>query len=196
MTIAEALIEIGELARRSGVAVSALRFYEERGLIEALRSPGNRRRFPRSTLRKVALIRAAQAIGLPLSAVASALAGLPHGRAPTRADWEALSSGWATLLDQRIAAMMRLGRRSAHALAADAYRWTAAPSTMPAIRRARWARDHATCWATLRRTSVKSDELSTLRVLGGISSHDLLGRAGYRARLCTSHAIRPAYWSA
>ncbi len=106
--MAETLIEIGELARRSGVAVSALRFYEERGLIEALRSPGNRRRFPRSTMRKVALIRAAQAIGLPLSAVASALAGLPHGRAPTKADWEALSSGWATLLDQRIAAMMRL----------------------------------------------------------------------------------------
>ena len=106
--MADSLIEIGELARRSGVAVSALRFYEQRGLIEALRSPGNHRRFPRSTLRKVALIRAAQTIGLPLSAVASALAGLPNGRAPTRADWEALSSEWATLLDQRIAAMMRL----------------------------------------------------------------------------------------
>lgn len=106
--MADALIEIGELARRSGVAVSALRFYEARGLIEALRSPGNRRRFPRSTLRKVALIRAAQAIGLPLSAVQSALAALPEGRAPTKADWEALSSGWATLLDQRIAAMVQL----------------------------------------------------------------------------------------
>lgn len=106
----EALIDIGELARRSGVAVSALRFYEARGLIEALRSPGNRRRFPRSALRKVALIRAAQAIGLPLSAVQSALAALPQGRAPTRSDWEALSSGWASMLDERIAAMVQLRR--------------------------------------------------------------------------------------
>ncbi len=106
--MAEALMEIGELARRSGVAVSALRFYEARGLIEALRSPGNRRRFPRSALRKVALIRAAQAVGLSLDAVQSALDDLPQGRAPTRADWQALSSNWANLLDQRIAAMVQL----------------------------------------------------------------------------------------
>lgn len=106
--MSETFIEIGELARRSGVAVSALRFYEARGLIEALRSPGNRRRFPRSALRKVALIRAAQAVGLSLDAVQSALAGLPQGRAPTRADWEGLSTAWASILDQRIAAMVQL----------------------------------------------------------------------------------------
>lgn len=106
--MADAFIDIGELAHRSGVAVSALRFYEARGLIEAVRSPGNRRRFPRSTLRKIALIRAAQALGLSLDIVKAALAGLPQGRAPTKTDWEALSIGWAKLLDDRIAALVRL----------------------------------------------------------------------------------------
>jgi MerR family redox-sensitive transcriptional activator SoxR len=106
--MAEAFIDIGELARRSGLAASALRFYEASGLIEAVRSTGNRRRFPRSTLRKVAFIRAAQNVGVSLDAIREALNGLPQQRAPTRADWEKLSTKWAALLDEKIAALNRL----------------------------------------------------------------------------------------
>src|SRR3954468_13257014 len=101
--MAASFIDIGELARRSGLAASALRFYGAVGLIEAVRSPGNRRRFPRSTLRKVAFIRAAQNVGLSLDAIKRALDNLPQGRAPTKADWESLAGGWQDLLDEKIA---------------------------------------------------------------------------------------------
>jgi MerR family transcriptional regulator, redox-sensitive transcriptional activator SoxR len=104
----EHFIDISELAARSGLAASALRFYESSGLIEAVRSAGNRRRFPRSTLRKVAFIRAAQNVGLTLDAIKGALDGLPSGRSPTKDDWEDLSSQWAALLDEKIAALQRL----------------------------------------------------------------------------------------
>ena len=86
------LIDIAELAARSGVAASALRFYEGEGLIEAYRAPGKRRRFARATLRRLAFIRAAQAVGLTLDDIKAALAGLPQGRTPTRADWEQISA--------------------------------------------------------------------------------------------------------
>lgn len=107
-TMADTFVDIGELARRSGLAASALRFYEATGLIEAVRSPGRRRRFPRSTLRKIAFIRAAQNVGLSLDAIKDALATLPQGRAPTKADWEGISTTWTALLDERIAALVRL----------------------------------------------------------------------------------------
>src|SRR3954470_22085599 len=90
--MSEHFIDISELAARSGLAASALRFYESAGLIEAVRSASNRRRFPRSTLRKVAFIRAAQNVGLTLDAIKGALDGLPSGRSPTKDDWEGLSS--------------------------------------------------------------------------------------------------------
>jgi MerR family redox-sensitive transcriptional activator SoxR len=106
--MADPFVDISELATRSGLAASALRFYESAGLIEAVRSPANRRRFRRSTLRKVAFIRAAQTVGLTLDAIKLALDGLPAGRAPTKADWESLSSQWAALLDEKIAALNRL----------------------------------------------------------------------------------------
>lgn len=101
-------IAIGELARRSGVPASALRFYEERGLIAGGRSASGRRQYPRHVLRRVGFIRAAQAVGLALDEIAAALASLPEGRTPTKADWQRLSTGWAPLLDERIAALMRL----------------------------------------------------------------------------------------
>lgn len=85
------LLTIGELAARSGVAPSALRYYESRGLIAATRSEGNQRRYQRATLRRVAFVRAAQRVGLSLEEVAGALATLPNGRIATRADWERLA---------------------------------------------------------------------------------------------------------
>ena len=107
-TTAEAAILIGEMARRSGVAASALRFYEEQGLLASQRNPSGRRQFPRSVLRRVAFIRAAQAVGLSLDEIRAALAGLPEGRTPNQADWSRLSRAWRRLLDQRIENMTRL----------------------------------------------------------------------------------------
>lgn len=104
----EGFIAIGDLARRSGVAASALRFYEVEGLIQAVRSSGGRRHFPRSTLRRVAFIRAAQAVGLTLDEIKATLAGLPEGRTPTMEDWAALSVTWRPLVEARIAALTML----------------------------------------------------------------------------------------
>lgn len=104
MTTAQAdWLSIGELAERAGVATSALRFYESRGLIESERTDGNQRRYPRATLRRVALIRAAQAVGLSLREIGDALESLPHDRTPNKADWQRLSSSWRTRLEHQIA---------------------------------------------------------------------------------------------
>jgi MerR family redox-sensitive transcriptional activator SoxR len=101
----------GELAARSGVAVSALHFYEAEGLISARRTPGNQRRYRRETLRRVAFIRASQRVGIPLKTIKQALDGLPGNRTPTRGDWERLSASWRALLDERIAALEQLRDR-------------------------------------------------------------------------------------
>ncbi len=102
------LLGVGEVARRSGVAVSALHFYESKGLIRSTRSAGNQRRYPRAVLRTLAVIRVAQRVGLPLEAIARALAELPAERAPTAADWRRLSTAWRAELDARIAALQGL----------------------------------------------------------------------------------------
>lgn len=102
------LIPIGDFAKRAGIAASALRFYEQQGLLASARSSGGRRLYPRSELRRVAFIRAAQAVGLALPEIAAALATLPGGRTPTAADWQRLSRQWQPLLDARIEALMRL----------------------------------------------------------------------------------------
>lgn len=101
-------LSIGDLAARAGVATSALRFYESRGLLGSQRSGGGHRVYPRSALRRVAFIRAAQAVGLSLQQIEAALAGLPDSRTPTAADWQRLSRQWQGLLDERIAAMQQL----------------------------------------------------------------------------------------
>ena len=101
-------ITIGELAARSGMATSALRFYESRGLIHSERTDGNQRRYARPTLRRVAFIRAAQEVGLTLEEIATALRRLPEDRTPSKTDWERLSRSWRTRLDDRIADMVRL----------------------------------------------------------------------------------------
>jgi MerR family transcriptional regulator, redox-sensitive transcriptional activator SoxR len=102
------LLTIGEVARRSGVAASALRFYEQRGLIASERAGSGHRRYPRSVLRRVAFIVFAQRIGLTLDEIGAELAKLPPGRAPTRRDWSALSSKWTARIYNTIAELQRL----------------------------------------------------------------------------------------
>ena len=95
-------LSIGDLADRSGVRTSALRFYESRGLISSQRTSGNQRRYGRETLRRVAVIRAAQILGLSLEEIERALSQLPDARTPNRRDWERLSGTWRSVLDGRI----------------------------------------------------------------------------------------------
>src|SRR3954451_14785404 len=103
------LLTIGEVAQRSGVATSALRFYEERGLIRSERAPSSgHRRYHRAVIRRVAFILFAQRIGLTLEEVGEELAKLPENRVPTRADWAKLSSSWTGRIDARIAELERL----------------------------------------------------------------------------------------
>jgi MerR family redox-sensitive transcriptional activator SoxR len=99
---------IGEVARRSGVAASALRFYEERDLITSERAGSGHRRYPRAVLRRIAFVVFAQRVGLTLEEIGVELAKLPPDRAPTRRDWARLSSGWGTRIDERIAELQRL----------------------------------------------------------------------------------------
>src|SRR3954462_7447425 len=102
------LLPIAEMARRSGFPASALRFYETQGLISSSGTGGGQRRYERSTLRRLAFVRAARNVGLTLDEIATALATLPHGRAPTRADWIRLSRAWQARLDEQIAALQAL----------------------------------------------------------------------------------------
>ena len=101
-------LSVGEVAARSGVAVSALHFYESRGLIRSHRNRGNQRRYPREVLRRVAVIKVAQRVGVPLASIKAALESLPDGRSPTAADWARLSRGWRDELDARIDQLQRL----------------------------------------------------------------------------------------
>jgi len=102
------LLTVSEVAHRSGFAASALRFYEKEGLLTATRTSGGQRRYERNVLRRLAFIRAARNVGLTLDEVASALATLPDGRNPTRADWTRLSHSWRGRLDDQIAALTKL----------------------------------------------------------------------------------------
>lgn len=101
-------LTVGQVAARAGVAVTALHFYEARGLITARRTSGNQRRYGREVLRRIAFIRVAQRVGIPLATIREALASLPEGRTPTREDWAVLSAGWRTELDTRIARLTQL----------------------------------------------------------------------------------------
>lgn len=102
------LLTIGEVARRSGVAASALRFYEERGLITSERAGSGHRRYPRPVLRRIAFIVYAQRVGLTLQEIGVELAKLPANHAPTRGDWSRLSTKWSSQIDDRIAELERL----------------------------------------------------------------------------------------
>ena len=101
-------LSVGEVATRAGVAVSTLHFYERKGLIRSLRSAGNQRRYPRSILRRVAVIKVAQSTGIPLVEIAEALSRLPEDRPLTKEDWRKLSERWQKGLDARIARLTAL----------------------------------------------------------------------------------------
>ncbi|UUU20890.1 redox-sensitive transcriptional activator SoxR [Streptomyces sp. DSM 40750] len=101
-------LTVGQLSARSGAAVSALHFYESKGLISSRRTTGNQRRYSRDALRRVAFVRAAQRVGIPLATIRDALAELPEERTPTREDWAHLSEAWRSELDERIKQLNRL----------------------------------------------------------------------------------------
>jgi MerR family transcriptional regulator, redox-sensitive transcriptional activator SoxR len=104
-------LSVGEVAERSGVAVSAIHFYETKGLIRSWRNGANQRRYPREALRRVAIIKVAQRLGIPLASIKEALDSLPKGRTPNDVDWRKLSARWHAELDERITKMTRLRDR-------------------------------------------------------------------------------------
>jgi MerR family redox-sensitive transcriptional activator SoxR len=109
--VAASELTIGEVAARSGVAPSALRFYEVEGLISARRTDGNQRRYDRAVLRRIAFIQAGRAAGIPLERIHTALETLPRDRSPNTRDWQRLSRGWRADLDRRIATLEALRNR-------------------------------------------------------------------------------------
>ena len=104
----ETELTVGQVAARTGVAVSTLHFYEAKGLIHSWRNAGNQRRYARDVLRRVAVIKVAQRTGIPLAEIQSALSSLPENRTPTAADWKKLSARWHAALEARIASLTRL----------------------------------------------------------------------------------------
>ena len=107
----EKALTVGELAKRSGVAVSALHFYEAKGLIRSARSVGNQRRYPREVLRRVSVIKAAQRVGVPLAEIRETLKSLPQNRAPSAAEWRRMSTKWRSELEERISLLVQLRDR-------------------------------------------------------------------------------------
>ena len=105
---ARRMLTVGEVAERSGLAVSALHFYERKGLLASERTTGNQRRYRRDVLRRVAFIRVSQRVGIPLADIRAALESLPEGRTPSKRDWARLSSVWSEALDARITALEHL----------------------------------------------------------------------------------------
>ena len=110
-TVSSPVLTVGELARRSGVAVSAIHFYERKGLIEGWRSGGNQRRYERAVLRRIAIIKVAQQLGISLAEIKARLAQLPGDRTPGKADWQKLAADWRVELDRRIAQLSLLRDR-------------------------------------------------------------------------------------
>jgi MerR family redox-sensitive transcriptional activator SoxR len=109
--LADELLSIGAVSERTGVAASALRFYEAEGLVHAVRSPGGQRRYHRDVIRRVSFVRIAQEVGLTLGEIKEALASLPEHRTPTQRDWHRLATSWGPRLDEQIAMLERLRDR-------------------------------------------------------------------------------------
>jgi MerR family redox-sensitive transcriptional activator SoxR len=125
-------LSVGEAAKRSGVAVSTLHFYESKGLIRSTRSRGNQRRYPRGVLRRIATIKVAQKAGVPLATIAQALASLPEARAPTIEDWRRLSTAWRMELDGRIRQLTQLRDRLDDCIGCGCLSMTNCPLRNPA----------------------------------------------------------------
>jgi MerR family redox-sensitive transcriptional activator SoxR len=128
---AQDLLTIGALAERAGVATSALRFYEEQGLITSVRTEAGHRRYPREVLRRVSFVRVAQQVGLSLTEIREALASLPEARTPTQRDWERLASAWQPRLDEQIAMLERLRDRLAGCIGCGCLSMRACPVVNP-----------------------------------------------------------------
>ena len=109
-------LSIGEVSERSGLAVSAIRFYEDKGLITSARTPGGQRRFRRDVLRRLAFVQAAQRVGLTLDEIASALAVLPEDGGPSGPEWKELSASWRPMLDERIELLVALRDQLDHCI--------------------------------------------------------------------------------
>lgn len=124
-------LSVGEAARRAGVAVSALHFYERKGLISSLRTAGNQRRYGSDVLRRLAVIRVAQRVGVPLEAVKTAFARLPDSRTPSREDWAAMSEAWRDELESRIAQLANLKDRLADCIGCGCLSLTACALANP-----------------------------------------------------------------
>jgi MerR family transcriptional regulator, redox-sensitive transcriptional activator SoxR len=124
-------LSVGEAAKRSGVAVSTLHFYESKGLIRSSRSSGNQRRYPRGVLRRIATIKVAQKAGIPLATIRQALGLLPEERAPTLEDWRKLSTGWRMELDSRIRKLTQLRDRLDDCIGCGCLSITACPLRNP-----------------------------------------------------------------
>lgn len=125
-------LSVGEAARRSGVAVSTLHFYEAKGLIRSARTRGNQRRYPRSILRRIAVIRVAQKAGIPLTTIQKTLASLPKERTPTVDDWRKLSTRWRAELDDRIERLTQLRDRLNDCIGCGCLSVTTCPLRNPA----------------------------------------------------------------
>jgi MerR family redox-sensitive transcriptional activator SoxR len=124
-------LSVGEVAERSGVAVSTLHFYELKGLIRSERNRGNQRRYAREVLRRIAIIKVAQQAGIPLATIQQALASLPADGAPTRKDWRKLSTGWRTELNSRIRKLTELRDRLDDCIGCGCLSITACPLRNP-----------------------------------------------------------------
>jgi len=127
-------LTVGEVARRSGVAVSTIHFYERQGLITGWRTGGNQRRYPRAVLRRIAVIRVAQRTGIPLAEIKAALDALPDERSPTTRDWRRLSRRWRSALDARIAQLTALRDRLDGCIGCGCLSVTACPLRNPGDR--------------------------------------------------------------
>jgi MerR family transcriptional regulator, redox-sensitive transcriptional activator SoxR len=124
-------LSVGEVAERSGVAVSTLHFYELKGLIRSERNRGNQRQYAREVLRRIAIIKVAQQAGIPLATIQQALASLPADGAPTRKDWRKLSTGWRTELNSRIRKLTELRDRLDDCIGCGCLSITACPLRNP-----------------------------------------------------------------
>lgn len=124
-------LSVGEVAKRGGVAVSALHFYEKKGLIRSLRTAGNQRRFSADVLRRIAVIRVAQRVGIPLEAVRQAFATLPEGRTPTREEWARMSATWRDELTERISQLVNLKDKLADCIGCGCLSMTACALANP-----------------------------------------------------------------
>jgi MerR family redox-sensitive transcriptional activator SoxR len=129
--IKPANLSVGEVSRRSGVAVSTLHFYEDKGLIQALRTAGNQRRYNKDVLRRIGVIKAAQKVGISLDSIKQAMAFLPTNRAPNKADWQRLSSQWNAELNLRINQLVALRDNLTHCIGCGCLSLKACPLYNP-----------------------------------------------------------------